>query len=282
MKSTPATTSSHKILISLLLVSLAVTQHISWRSFDLMALPFESFSERHLNKLVFALIINLCNTTLSTTSFINRHGPSFLQVSVMRKAILLRTWFLFILWTRCLVYWDSFLFVGISSDIYYGDTVLLEIQLLNPARRLIFKIIAVIHSVRIKASFYKMTNNNPNRLTCKLYFYIFDFQLNIYCEFCGLNTVSIPLHILSYLFSLMTVFRAFVKSSDVISRTFKVTPAPRVSMRFALSIWSPNKGSITMGTPLHIPSYMPWEPECVIKARVFGWPGKQTGRGASG
>lgn len=123
-----------------------------------------------------------------------------------------------------------------------------------------------------------MNNNNPQiiLLINSIFRYLFS-HLNIYCECDGQNMGSIPLYLLSYLLSLMTVFRAFAKSSEVISRTFKDTPAPRVSMRFALSIWSPNKGIMTIGTPLQIPSYTPWEPECVIKARVFGWPEKKKG-----
>lgn len=54
--------------------------------------------------------------------------------------------------------------------------------------------------------------------------------------------------------SLITAFRALEMSLVVISRMFRVRPAPRDSTRLALSIWSAKRGISTMGTALHIPS----------------------------
>lgn len=54
--------------------------------------------------------------------------------------------------------------------------------------------------------------------------------------------------------SLITAFRAVEMSLEVISRMFRVSPAPRDSTRLALSIWSPKRGISTMGTALQIPS----------------------------
>lgn len=69
-----------------------------------------------------------------------------------------------------------------------------------------------------------------------------------------------------YVLSLIILLRAFRILSEVTSLILRTFPSPCAAMRCTLAHRSPNKGIITMGTPLQIPSWIPWIPPCVMKA----------------
>lgn len=75
---------------------------------------------------------------------------------------------------------------------------------------------------------------------------------------------------LSHLVLLMISFNPWRRLSVVIEEKSKATPTPLLAILCALSGWSPEMGTINMGTAWHRPSKRPCEPAWVINARAPG------------
>lgn len=73
-----------------------------------------------------------------------------------------------------------------------------------------------------------------------------------------------------HLVSLKTSFSAWRRLSVVTETMSNTTPTPLLAIFCALSGWSPEIGTITMGTAWHSPSKRPCEPAWVMKARAPG------------
>ena len=74
----------------------------------------------------------------------------------------------------------------------------------------------------------------------------------------------------THLVSLKTSFSAWRRLSVVMETMSNTTPTPLLAIFCALSGWSPEIGTITMGTAWHSPSKRPCEPAWVMKARAPG------------
>lgn len=73
-----------------------------------------------------------------------------------------------------------------------------------------------------------------------------------------------------HLGSLMMSFSPLRRLSVVMDKISNTTPAPLLASLCALSGWSPEIGTISIGTAWQIPSKRPCEPAWVMKARAPG------------